>query len=383
MPKTLVGRTEQLADVDKLLDSEYSNENLWIEGGTGLGKTTTLKFFIAKVNHNGTGRAFYIPCEKSMKNSIDRVRISARLPLAKRDISSTGFAQAVMKAFPNQRYFFVIDEPDKVYAKRDISNFIHCLWNLLIDGGCKFNFIFISKYSITRMMSKVFPSEADDTFSRLQPKSIIFPVYTVPEIVAILQQRLDLQNVRYDLAGLTIIGRHIRRIGGDMRQALEVTREAVRLAHLSSNILDIPTAEKAIEWGKNIWWERRLKSIPPHWAFIVYVAAQYCYEKGLKELEEPAVTRLYKTTCETLSKKLEEKGEFNKKIDPVGNSTIYWMIKQVSGANENVTPFFEQRLAKYGLPAEIVFDESDRNRIATVGRTFNWADYLAVPKGGC
>ena len=198
IPPTLVARENELQEItDYVVNTPFSTENLWVSGNAGLGKTLTCKFFATKVEKEKLGKAFYMGCEKSIRNSIDKVRTHYHLPIARRDISASTFASAVLEAFPNTKYFFIIDEPDKAYAKRDIANFVHCLWNYLIDEHCKFSFLFISKFDVVRA-GKIFPA---DTLSRLQLKSVIFPVYDAPEIVAILRQRLDhvMDSYKYGL----------------------------------------------------------------------------------------------------------------------------------------------------------------------------------------
>jgi Cdc6-like AAA superfamily ATPase len=364
MPSKLVGRDKQLKELtDIVVNTAFSNENVWIEGNPGLGKTLTAKFFGNQINKTNSGKALYMACEKSIKNSIDKVRLRYDLPLSKRDISSNGFANSVLKAFPNQKYYFIIDEPDKAYAKRDIANFVHCVWNFLIEESAEFSFIFVSKYSLARI-HKVFPLDAKDTLSRLQLKPIIFPIYDAPEIVTILRQRLDLimDNRKYDLNALFLLANHIHRVGGDMRQALEILRESYRIAH--GGILSLTVVQDAIEWGKKRWWIKRLRSISPHWALIVFLAASYCKQEDTTTVEESTVIKLYNQAT----------AKYN--VEPLGPSTVYWIIKQLSGDRPDGEPFFEQTLPRIGLPAKMQFETGERDRIVSVGSTFDWLDML-------
>jgi Cdc6-like AAA superfamily ATPase len=301
-------------------------------------------------------------CEKSMRNSINKVRHQYHLPMTEREISGTGFANAIMELYPERKYYFIIDEPDKVYAKRDITGFVHSLWNYLIEQNARFSFIFVSKVDVSKAADLF---QATDTLSRLQLKPLIFPVYDAKEIVAILKQRLDLvvDSYKYDLAALFQLAHHIRRIGGDMRQALEILREAVRLSH--GQMINSKVIDEAIEWGKKTWWTRRLRSIPPHWALIVYLAAKKCKDIGRTTIDEPEIIKLYNNAA----------ADFQ--AEPVSPSTVYFIIKQVSGVSRDVEPFFQQKLEKWGCPAQIEFDESERDRIVSVGESLDWKNLLA------
>lgn len=364
VPSTLVARENQLEELRKLVvASTFSNENAWVCGGPGLGKTLTVKFLANEIDQKRLGKSFYMLCEKSIRNAINRVRVRYHLPTPKRDISASSLAQAMLKAYPDQRYYIIIDEPDKAYAKRDITNFVHCLWNVLIDENAQFSFIFVSKYDLTRTAT-IFGDNAADTISRLQLKPIIFPVYSAPEIVTILRQRLDLimKPYQYDVAALYILAHHIHKVGGDMRQALEIMREAARIA--GNQPITVSIVEQAVEWGKKTWWMRRLRSIGPHWALIVFLAASQCKADDSLSIDETVVIKLY----------FQAAAQY--KVEPLGPSTVYWIIKQLSGSRSDGEPFFELKLEKWGLPAQVIFERGERDRIVSVGKTFDWEDLL-------
>jgi Cdc6-like AAA superfamily ATPase len=363
IPTTLVARDKQLKEIENIVvNTAYSSENIWISGGPGLGKTLTVRFFAKHVMEERHEPAFYMACEKSMRNSIDKVRHQYHLPMTQRELSGTGFGAAIIKRYPNLKYYFIIDEPDKVYAKVDITGFVHSLWNYLIEENAKFSFIFVSKLDVSKAASLF---QAKDTMSRLQLKPIIFPVYDAKEIVAILRQRLDLviDNYKYDLAALFQLAHHIRRTTGDMRQALEILREAIRISQ--NQMISSQVIGEAVEWGKRTWWTRRLRSIPPHWAIIVYLAAKKCKENKTLVIDEPDVIKLYNEAMADLQ------------IEPVSPSTVYFIIKQVSGASRDIEPFFEHKLEKWGCHAQVHFEESERDHIVSVGETLDWKDLLA------
>lgn len=363
IPTILVARDKQLKEIeDIVVNTTYSSENVWVSGRSGLGKTLTARFFAKRVTEQQHDPAFYMACEKSMRNSINKVRHQYHLPMTEREISGTGFANAIMELYPSRKYYFIIDEPDKVYAKRDITGFVHSLWNYLIEQNARFSFIFVSKVDMSKAPNLF---QATDTLSRLQLKPIIFPEYEAKEIVAILRQRLDLvvDTYKYDMAALFQLAHHIRRIGGDMRQALEILREAVRLSE--NQIITSQIIESAIEWGKKTWWTRRLRSIPPHWALIVYLAAKRCKEKANISIDELDIIKAYNTATSDFQ------------VEPLSPSTVYFIIKQVSGASHDIEPFFQHKLEKWGCQAQIEFDESERDRIVSVGDGLDWKDLLA------
>ena len=155
---------------------------------------------------------------------------------------------------------FIIDEPQKARNMKDVDSFIFSLYQTFL-GKAKFCFIFLSQMRYENASR----SFAEDTLSRLQLKPMIFTMYDAPQIVSILKQRLDyaLKPEAYDTKALYRLANHIRLIGGDMREALDILHQTMKF--ISKTKVTIDNINEGIEWGKNRWWKNELSSLPSHY----------------------------------------------------------------------------------------------------------------------
>jgi Cdc6-like AAA superfamily ATPase len=317
-----------------------------------------------EVEARKAGKVFYIACERSLRNSLEELCRIHDLKIPRRAISASSVCEEVTKKYDAPRYVFILDEPEKVYktAVSDIANFVHPLYNYMVSNKKNFNVIFVSRDTKLRA-NNYLPT---DTLSRLRLQGIIFPRYTFPQITSILIQRLALalDNSQYDKAAVSMLSKHIYRIGGDMRQALQILRHAV--FDLATDKLTTKVSEQAVEWGKLEWWKSQLTDrVPgPHWAFVTFIAAQLSKNNGDNKaftVDQPAVMKTYAELCA------------EKDIHPLGTSSVYYIIDQIS----NRFGFFKQHLEKNGVHAQLIFEEHDREHILRAGKTINWTDAFA------
>jgi hypothetical protein len=366
-PNQLLARVEQLHKMFELTLVPYDNSNLWIEGDPGLGKTLTARFFMQEVENRKAGKTFYVACDRSLKNAIQDTCHSHGIEIARRSLSASSVAEELIRKYPDApRYIFLLDEPEKVYrtavAVSDIANFVHPLHNYMTRNGKNFNIIFISRETKLKATT-YFP---EDTRSRLRLQGIIFPRYMFPQIVSILSQRmaLVLDSEQFERTALNVLARHIYRIGGDIRQALDILRYAI--FNLATKKLTNQVMEDAVEWGKTEWWKAQLtERIPsPHWSMIAYVASQLAKKDEEGEtysVDQPVVMRGYTETMTTQG------------LHPLGASSVYYIIEQINKRYG----FFKQKLERNGVAAKLVFDQHDREHIMKVGSAIDWTEAFA------
>jgi len=362
-PNQLLARTEQLNKIFELVIVPYDNSNVWIEGDSGLGKTLTSKFFMQEIENRKCGKTFYVPCDRSLKNAVLDTCHSFGIEIPRRGFTASAVCEELIKKFPDApRYVFILDEPEKVYkaAISDIANFVHPLYNYMTRNGKNFNIIFISR--MTQLKAQTYFEK--DTLSRLRLQGIVFPRYTFPQIVSILSQRLSfaLDTDQYERIGVNVLARHIYRIGGDIRQALEILRHAI--FRVAKDKLTAAVMEQAVEWGKCEWWRSQLteRTPSPHWSYIAYIAAQLSQsEDGTYIADQPAVMKAY-------TESMQKQG-----MQPLGASSVYYIIEQINRRYG----FFKQKLEKNGVSAKLVFDEHDRDHILHVGNEINWNEAFA------
>jgi cell division control protein 6 len=219
----------------------------------------------------------------------------------------------------------------------------------------KFNIIFLSQMRYLVAATSIF---APDTLSRLKLKPLMFPPYTADQIIEILKQRLDImvEPEQYETIALSELARHIKRIGGDMRQALDILKEAVDIAndHLTQNWMN-----KAITWGKIQWWRNEMLSLPPHWSFILLITAMLSKKSKFGYTTRGKVLTHYLMVA-------KEKG-----FEPISARTVYHAFSKLIDKG-----FFhvETDLAK---KEKFVLDEGDQDRIIEAAKEIEWDGLLA------
>ena len=369
IPNQIIARTEQLNEIFKLTIIPYTNSNLWIEGDQGLGKTLIVRDFFAKEVENRTlGKIFYIYCEASFRSALADMCRAMNLHIPYRQIGAGSIAYEVLKTYPEcPRYIFVIDEPEKIYksAVKDIADFVHALYNHLLVAQKPFNILFISRENKNKA-SRTFSA---DTLSRLKLQGVIFPCYTSPQITEILKQRLDisLEPDQYQDHAIIALSNHIYKIGGDIRQALEIIRHAV---DTSENCITLQKMEEAIEWGKIKWWRSQIidRMPSPHWSLITRIAAvvaQNSIDDGVYIANQPDVLKMYTKTVRTLA------------LPALSPSSVYYVIKKIGERYG----YYKQDLEGRGASMHLIFeDKNDRNHIIRATDDVDWEEQLSFDR---
>lgn len=358
-PPQLLYRDSQLSELFKYVQQ---NQNVWMEGGTGLGKTVTCKVFSEEIEVRNMAKVFYFRCQPSIKDAIYAGQHYYDLRIPRREICGGRFALEIVANFPDvPRYVLILDEPERVRMwRKDIPNFVHTFWNEMMDGQHKpFSIIFISQQPLMTKIERSFPSA---TLSRLKLKPIQFGIYPEEQIIGILKQRLQyvLDKSMYSDEPLQILAKHIYRIGGNLREALDLLIHAINIADTA---LTPEIITSTIDWGKNQWWTRKLRQglNSPHTALLLYLTATLSEQKKSLTVGCPAVIQLYKEITNKLNR------------SPLSFVTLYSNFKTL--VQEGVfTTEYETDKAFY---MKLTFlDEGDRDWIVRVGKEIDWSELL-------
>lgn len=359
-PPKLLHRDKQLRDMLKLIVERDVPENLWLEGGKGLGKTLTCKCFADEVEARGAGKVIFMQCERSMKRAMESVCSCYGLPIPAREASPSSIASAVSKEYRNVGVLvFIIEEPENASSLLNVCSFTHTLYNVLLEtcGKSRFSICFTSRLLFS-VAEREFEGEKD---SRLGLRPIIFNQYDAQQITDILRQRLDLMFEAsadaYDEEALYLIARHVWRVGSDIREALKITRMAVELAE---NKITREVAEEAIERSKREWWLNQILQLPPHQAFLLYLAAEEaCSNAGFTALQANVVDKYIRRT--------ESMG-----VDRLDRRTVYYMLSDLAKKGFYGT----EQIHAFGKPLKLTFDKRDAERIIEACKNINWDKML-------
>jgi Cdc6-like AAA superfamily ATPase len=360
-PPQLIVRDAELAQIKDYVEGQ--DLNVWVEGKPGLGKTLTCKFYMQDLERERRAKVFFVRADASFKDAVYNAQKYYGLTIPRREICGTRFAEEFTKKFLDaERYVFLIDEPERVWATRDIAGFIHTFYNTMLDLHKKFNIMFVSGRINLKRVERTFPEE---TISRLRLQSVIFSAYHVPQILAIFKQRLPLvikDSSQYEDHALVLIAKHTyERAKSDMRQGLLILKHAVQTAGYS---ITADVAEASIEWGKINWLKDKiLKEFSPHTAFILFVTASLSSERNSLVIDCPSVIEAYRKRIKQISQ------------DPVGLTSIYHGFKELASEGL-VKQGYETTDRAY--QANLTFDEEkERDRILKIGKSINWDERFA------
>lgn len=333
-------------------------QSMWGQGDKGFGKTLTAKCFVDEVQARGVALCFYFDWEHKLTKTLEGVNEKYGLDIPSYTLSASSIARKIIETTsPNQLLVFLIDEPQKAWSIKDVDDTVFRLYQAFL-GQRKASFIFLSQLRY-RLVEKHF---SPDTLSRLQLKPIIFGAYDVPQMVDILKQRLDLmlKPEQYEENALFELSKHIRRIGGDMREALDLLRVGVESAIAK---LDLPTMRRAIEWGKKRWWKDELTSLPTHWAFLLFLTAR----EAIQNNAHGAIQSRIKVTYLREAK--------NMKFDPLSERSIYYVFTQLIDKG-----YLQASIHGFGRRRATILqiDDRDKTHIFTVGKELDWESLLAV-----
>lgn len=356
-PPILLHREKELRCMLGLTVESQMPCNLWVEGAKGLGKTLTCRFFAGEVRARGAGKPFYIQCGTSLNKSIEVACSREGIRLKQRELNPMGFINAILKAFPEEKaYYLILDDPENVKDIRTVDGFIRDAYNTLTNAGKKFAIIVVTRMSM-KYAERVMRVLGSD--SRLNPYPLVFNSYSVPEITNILEQRLNFAFERsdaWDREALHVIARYIYRVGGDIRDALSILRHAVKIA---KDKLTVEDAVEAVEYSKNAWWSSQLRALPPHWAFILYIAAKNAQVKGeVAEVDVATVIAKYKEAARNLE------------FDPLSKTPTYNALKKMCG----IKGLFDLEKIKSGQHESLImrFEASSVKHIIKVGEAIDW-----------
>jgi len=349
-PPILLFRRAQLEEMLKFATHPLPS-NMWGQGDRGLGKTVTSRFYSAEIEARGIGKCYRFEWEHKLINVLRAVknRYGFKTPTYTLSISAiTG--EIINQTNQNDLICIIIDEPQKAHSFQDVDSTLFDFYQNLL-GQRKFCILVISQLPYSSL-GKYFNQ---DTLSRLQFKPIVFANYDVPQIVEILKQRLHymLEENQYELDSLITLARHIRRIGGDIREALDILRVAIEQA---TDKITVEIMLNAIEWGKQRWWKSELYSLPPHWAFILYLIAKLCAEH--EKTTQSDALNMYMDE----SKRLE--------FDALGRRNVYYIFDSL--AEKGFITLEQIGIGRF-RHTNLSMDKSDMQHIAKAGKEMEWA----------
>ena len=370
-PPTLLYRDKELREILRLTVEAPAPSNLWIEGGKGLGKTLTCQFFAQEAKARGAGVVFYVQCGSSLNQSLKRAceREGVRVPY--RNLNPLGVVSAALKQHPSSKaYYWVIDDPERVRDTRSLSDFIRDAYNIFNQHGKRYAMLIVTRMSLKKAYTYLEVFKED---SRLHPAPIIFQPYGVDEMIKIFEQRLHYAFERddvYDVEALVTIAKHLWRVGSDIREGLEILRRAV--LEIADQKLTQSDAEKAVEWAKKNWWRAKLLALPPHWAYLAYIAAKRGRraEEGTVLADAFDVIDKYK---DSLANEL--------KIEPLGKTSTYHALRRMS----EIDGLFTIEKVKQGKVEvlKLRFDEGEARHIIQAGDEIDWTGFLLSQRRQC
>jgi len=350
-PPVLLFRDEHLKRMLELTTFPIP-ANIWVQGDKGLGKTLTARFLSAEIEARRIGKCYYVECQKTFTATLKELRDNYKFKIPTYVLSPATITRKIVEQTEKDDLVCLIfDEPRKAMQIKDFDNGLYWFYNSFL-GKRKLSIIILSQIRFP-VIHRIF---ASDTLSRMRFKPILFENYDVPQIVEILKQRLQimLDPNQYELKAIVRLARHIRRIGGDIREALDLLATAIKHAEKK---VDVEAVEYAIEWGKTRWWKNELTSLPPHWAYILYLTA----EQSVQHSEGITTQSQVKTEYE---KKAKEIG-----FQPVGRRSIYYIFNKLAEKG-----YFEQQKAGAGrqIHTILAMDEGDRRHILKAGKEMEW-----------
>jgi Cdc6-like AAA superfamily ATPase len=347
-PPALLFRNIQLQQMLEL-SAKPLPSNMHLQGDPGLGKTLTTRFFRDEIEASGMGACFHIEVEHKISDTLKNLKARYHFDIPDYTLSAPTITAEILKETDKKKLVcLIVDEPKKAHSLRDVDSMLFSFYQAFL-GHRKLSIIMVSQM----IHSSLRHHFSRDTLSRLRLKPILFPSYDVPEIVKILKQRLTymLDESQYDVEGLYALATHIRRIGSDIREALELLRCAVEEAdtRITKEVM-----HNAIEWGKQRWWKSELESLPPHYAYLLYLTATSNHSEA--------------TQLDVMHQYLFDISQFH--ADPLGRRTIYYAFNKLAQKG-----YFEKKEDGLGRNRTtcLLMDEGDREHIVQAGKEIDWS----------
>jgi Cdc6-like AAA superfamily ATPase len=361
-PPKLLYRESHLSELNIYATN---GQHVWVEGCSGYGKTLTCRVYAdeSEYNSNYKTKAVFIKCGPSMKDAaLSTLRdLSIRIP--RLEVNGGRFASELLTRFPNtQRFLILIDEPERVRLwYREVADFAHGFHDEMIKAGKQFSIIFISQLALVTQVERKFSTTV---LSRLKLKPLQFGVYSTEQIVGIIQQRLEyglLDKSLYTTEALQLLAGHIYRIGGNMREALDIVEHAILNA---DKAITVENMREAIHWGKSCWWTRKLcyGIGSPHSGLFLYLSAIHSQEINSLTVDCPIIFRKYNQSITNMG------------VSPLSPPTVYENIRKNMIGNGLLSSSYEKQKAFY---MKLTFnDADDRDWIARVGKDINWTEHI-------
>lgn len=249
-PEEIVHREEQLDEIDFQVISEYIKDkgdpnNLIICGGTGTGKSVTIKKAIDEIKKGDLDiTPLYIDC-----NEFDN-QLKILGELVKGLLTKSGVCEFEYKGRSRDDLYqkiedeikknklnlwIILDEVDQVLDKDKTDELIRRLHRIK-ETGLSFREGEETKgnLSITAITNSIKFKEylKDKTKERLNAEILIFPHYNIEELEDILKQRIE-KAFEEDIVkedAIILIGGKGKQEGGNARYVLQVLRKAGELA---------------------------------------------------------------------------------------------------------------------------------------------------------
>jgi Cdc6-like AAA superfamily ATPase len=231
------------------IEVEFTGDPLkFIWGLKGTGKTTMLKWFEKKITSIDI-KVIYIDCKQfnTPNQLIDELYRQIKEANPTHISKHTNIRAAIadyIKEVKDKQVFLIMDEIDKPLGNSKSTQpdeFLHYLIRLVQENK-EHLFKVVFSTNIVNIESIL----SDEVKSFLGFNRINFGVYTVPQMVSILEKRSRKALVpgSYDIKDLTIISHMVTEVfDGDIRTALNMT---LKLAKKSDGKLDIGQIDKVI-----------------------------------------------------------------------------------------------------------------------------------------
>jgi Cdc6-like AAA superfamily ATPase len=334
----IVLRNEQVAQLFQMLnpgsniqpavETRFHGDALkYIWGWKGTGKTTMLKWYEKKV-HGLEAQCIYINCRTYNKANHLFQEILRRLMELNPDHTSkeTQLRSQIVdyiSVIKDKQTFLLLDEIDKPLRNSKTTQqdeFLHYLIRLVSDNKYNlFKLIFSTNVTnIERFMS-------DEVISYLGANKIQFGVYTVPEIVEILEKRCQkaLLQGTFEKKDLYMIA-HVTHTAfdGDIRTALTMLH---KLAKKSENILDMTKLDSVMSEINQAFLQKEVFSFPKGVQILLKSILAYqgnSDEFGARIFTADEAYEKYVKYCEQENYKPSQKVMFYRYINTLLDSMI-------------------------------------------------------------
>jgi len=262
-PPYIIGRENQTEELKLCIAPVYRRikpVNVWIYGPSGSGKTIAAKYLLGKLQKEYNVNGVYINCwENSTLHSImDKIVRELRM-LGAEKISTVFKLEQFTKFIEGKPFLLILDEIDQPMPKD--RNLI--LYNLCDIGRLGLLCISAEKKSIFELDERV--------RSRLNPKLMEFPSYSIGELHHILNQRAE-SALSPETWDSIIIDKICALANGDARIAIQTLKNAAIVAENErSPAINSSHLEKGWTNAKGLKMGYILNSLTIHHRMIYFI----------------------------------------------------------------------------------------------------------------